>query len=212
MARALHEAIQDALAGPGYQDQAILASHVLEATHPIDTDEATLYRCVHAFFSSLPRRLIPGSVFLVTTTDVDDGIELAWEAREVPKDDYRPGEGIYGAYDHDEPLARALRDLERYCDLRAGYVRTTYEKVQNSSSFRRPDHIHRRVVAKLPLSPVLASLRAQEAHARPGLPHASVVAVPPEGSAPREAPRVPASDARRRVCAPRVERRASRRA
>lgn len=173
---------------PGYREKAILASQVLEATAPVAGRDSDIYRAVHDLFSAMPTRLVRGSVFLVTTQDVEDGVELAWDAREEARPGYESGQGLLAAYDPDEPLARALATLERVCNTRAGYVRTSYEELTNSSSFPRRPYLHRRVVARLPLTHEAAEarLRARQAEKERDGPLVSL-APPSRPKGPRQA-------------------------
>lgn len=140
-------------------------SQVLEATTDVAGREDDVYRAVHALFTLIPARLVPGSVFLVRTQDVDHAVELAWDAREEPREGYAAGQGLLAAYEPTEPVAGALRELERVCNVRAGYVRASYEEIKNSSSFPRRPFLHRRVIAHLPLPPGVAEARALQAKA-----------------------------------------------
>lgn len=164
MSVVLHRAIREAIAQtPTYEEKAILVSQILEATNDVAGHQKDVYDAVHHLFTVMPTRLVRGSMFLVSTQDVHNGVELAWDAREETRPGYTTGQGITAAYEPDEPIALALRTLERVCEMRAGYVRTSHESISNSSSFPRRPYLHRRVVAHLPLPPEVAKARADQA-------------------------------------------------
>ncbi|HET6403953.1 MAG TPA: hypothetical protein VFH78_04850 [Candidatus Thermoplasmatota archaeon] len=179
MSVVLHRAIRDALEGtPAYHEKGILVSQVLEATHNVAGRESDLYDAVYRLFSAMPARLVRGSVFLVTTQDVEDGVELAWDAREEPRAGYTTGQGLHAAYEADEPIARALRQLETACQMRSGYLRASYEEVSNSSSFPRQPYLHRRVVAHLPMPAGEAAERLRQLRVEQRTPPPTVSVVP----------------------------------
>lgn len=187
MVGVLHRAIQDAIRDGGYEKKGILVDPVLQATLGVAGDEAELYSAVHMLFMAMPDRLVRGSLFLIATQDVEDGVELAWDSREEPRMSFAAGQGLLAPYEPGERIAIALADLSRYCDSRAGYVRTSYEQVSNSSSFQRGPYLHRRVVARLPLSPDVQEVRSREAQREraPSLPHVTALRAPrSEGGSP----------------------------
>lgn len=158
----LNTAIKDAIQNtPGYREKAILVSQVLEATGPVVGENDEVYAAIHKLFSAIPARLVHGSMFLVTTQDLDHGVELVWDAREEPRGGYVPGQGLQAPYEPHEPIALALGELERVCEMRAGSVRASYEQVASSSSFPRRPFLHRRVVALLPFPRDVAEARAR---------------------------------------------------
>ncbi|HVM45901.1 MAG TPA: hypothetical protein VM582_08200 [Candidatus Thermoplasmatota archaeon] len=204
MSAVLHQAIKEAIRdATGYREKGILVSQVLEATSDVAGRGTDLYDAVHALFTAMPSRLVRSSMFLVSTQDVKDGVELSWDAREEPRAGFVAGQGLFAAYEQDEPIALALRELERVCQMRAGYVRAAYEEVSNSSSFPRPPFVHRRVIAHLPLAPGVAEARARQAEMESAASRlVSVTSVPKKEREPAwrgfPMPRVPVARVRRR--------------
>ena len=177
MTHPLHKAIYDALKDPAYADKGILVTTILEATQNLDADESLLYRAVYTIFRALPGRLLPGTTLAISTFDLPEGgIELTWEGREriEPEDagatDLR---SILGQGPHGDLVEIAILALQRYCNMRAGHLDSRRDKVGESSSFARPAHIVRRVVAVIPATMPSAgatsSLReAEDATTTPG--------------------------------------------
>lgn len=187
MARVLHQAIQDAIRdAKGFEERSILVTAVLEATHDLDARETVLYQSVYTIFSAMPERLVRGSLFQVSTMDVENAVQLSWEAREEPtlmpagQDVYRVM--TYGP--HGDLVGIALRALERFCQVRAGYLESRFQEVRNSSSFAQPDYIVRRVVAVIPCKP--ETLAAGQAIAEPQHPAELSVHRAPQGREARQ--------------------------
>lgn len=153
MADALHRAIEDALRdAPAYEGKGILVTTLLEARRPLHAEGSLLYRAVYTIFRALPDRLLPGSLLSISTTDVDDGVELVWEGREALVDGSPRAGGLrdlLGQGPHGDLITIALQALETYCNVRAGFVETRSRRVE-SSSFERPAHVVRRVTAHIP--------------------------------------------------------------
>lgn len=172
MSRVLHKAIRDALRDtPAYEARAIAVSAVLEATADLEAEASILYDAVHRLFAAMPARLVRGSVLLITTQDAKDATELAWDAREDYRETVEGAQTLTAGYKPDEPIALALTDLERFCQLRAGYVHARVQAVRNSSSFERPAYVHRRVIAHLPRLDAALAGRVAHADAAPSTPH-----------------------------------------
>lgn len=154
MASALHKAILDALASPSYGERGILVNALLEATSPSYANERLLYQCVFTIFRALPERLVPGTTLDVATSDLPDGgIEIFWEGKERLPPDAEAGRDLrelMGHGPHGDLVEIAIIALERYCNMHAGHVDTYRERVASASSFERPAHIIRRVLAVLP--------------------------------------------------------------
>jgi hypothetical protein len=165
MSKALHEAILDALEDPRYAERGILVTALLDATLPLDADESLLSRSVYTIFRALPDRLLSGTTLCVATVDLPEGgVELAWEAKErspsgAPErgDDLR---ALLGRGPHGDLVEIALLALERFCLVRAGCVDTYRERVGSASSFERPSHVIRRVVAVIPTGRAAPAPRA----------------------------------------------------
>ena len=153
MAQALHQAIRDALDEPSYAERGILVATVLEATTPLDAEASLLHRSVQTIFRALPGRLVPGTTLCIATSDLPEGgVELTWESRERLDPNAAPTDlrTLLGAGPHGDLLDIAMLALERFYHVRAGYVDTRREAVASASSFERPPHVIRRVVAVIP--------------------------------------------------------------
>ena len=198
MAEALHRAIEDALRdGVGYERRGILVAKALEATRPLDADESLLYRAVYTIFRALPERLLQGTVLSIGTRDVEDGVELVWEGREpLHEAEEPPGKdlrALLGHGPHGDLVDIALRALESFCHMRAGFVETTRQRTV-SSSFARPAHVVRRVRALVPTAP---GARSPVAPGREAPPGPAPETPPRPGSLPRAPLRNGGLDARR---------------
>lgn len=176
MSRVLHRAILDALRdAQDYREKGILVSPLLEATVDLAAHESVLYQAVYTLFRALPSRLLPGSLLLVSTQDVEGGVELLWEGREPfsPEPEGRDVLNLLRSGPHGDLLEIAMLALERFCEARAGYVEQRVEPGSTSSAFERAPYVVRRVAAYLP--------------ALSGAGRASSSVARPEPSAPRAA-------------------------
>lgn len=168
MSEALHRAIRDALRdAQAYAAHDVTVSTFLDATRPLHADDTILYRAVYTIFRALPARLLRGSTLNISTYDTEEGVELLWEGRE-PAQQEAPSESslrvVYGRGPHGDLLEIALRALEEFCDVRAGYVQTSRERVDSSTSFDRPAYIIRRVRAHIPARQPPAALGVGSGH------------------------------------------------
>lgn len=154
MSTILHRAIRDGIRDAhAYHERGILVSQLLEATVDLMADESLLYQSVYTIFRALPARLLAGSILLVSTEDVEGGVQLTWEGREPAEGTRAEGTDVRNLLrvgPHGDLMEIALVALERFCQARAGYVESTVERVPIASAFERPPHVIRRVVAFLP--------------------------------------------------------------
>lgn len=182
MAQSLHRAIHDALRDQsGYAAKDILVGTFLEATRPLDADDTVLYRAVYTIFRALPARVLPGSTLNISTYDVENGVELEWEWREAMDPRAPTGADLHALLrhgPHGDLVGIALSALEQFCNLRAGYVETTRERVEASTSFDRPPYVVRRVLAHIPAKPSTAG-GVREGAVPPTAPEDAQARAPP---------------------------------
>ena len=153
MARALHRAIHDALRdSKAYASRGILVSTALTAKTDLHAPEALLHRAIYTLFAALPWRIVPDSTLLITTYDVEGGVELLWEGREEwthpaqDRDALRDGP-------HGDLVDIALTALRTFCAMREGRVEVEHEPLPSSPRFPRGTSARRRVTAFLPAAP-----------------------------------------------------------
>lgn len=153
MSRTLHAAIRHAVAdSPAYRSRGILVSLLLEAEADLRVGDDVLYNAVYTLFCALPHRILPGTSMVVSTFDVQGGVELRWECREEPTLTEGDLRQVLRQGPHGDLVDIAFAALERFCGLRAGDCLTDLAPVPASPHFPRGVALHRRVRAFLPAS------------------------------------------------------------
>lgn len=162
MAEALHRAIHDALRDSTvYTARGILTSAILEATTELQADKDVLYQAVYTLFCAMPWRLAPGTTFLVTTRDVENGLELSWEGREETGIEAHDLREVLRMGPHGDLVGIAFAALEQFCHARAGEAQSEVTIVATSPWTPRRAVLRRRVRIVIPAAAAPPSREAQ---------------------------------------------------
>ena len=153
MAVQLHAAIGRALRDSrAYAERGILVSPILLATRTLQAPPELLHHAIYTLFCALPHRLVPDTTLLIATDDVEGGIELTWEARELPAFAHRDLHESLRAGPHGDLVDIAFTALQSFCELRAGRIDMELITIPASPRFPKGDAVLRRVTAFLPAS------------------------------------------------------------
>ena len=151
LADALHRAILDALHdSKAYLRRGILVSLALTAKTDLGAPPQLLHRAVYTLFAAMPWRLVPDSTIFIATYDVDGGVTLVWESREVPAFATEDLDQSLREGPHGDLVDIALTALRNFCAMRAGEMKTERVILPSSPRFPRGLAVQRRVTAFLP--------------------------------------------------------------